>query len=64
MNDDYMQLKLAKENQTLTTSYTRRGFNLFKRPQFGVNSAVKIINEEIRKVVARNRMALASLMIY
>ena len=59
MNDGYMQLKLAEEIRKLTTFYTHRGLQRFKRLHFGVNSAAEIFNEEIRKVVSLEPNAIS-----
>ena len=44
MKDGYMQLELAEESRKLTTFYTHRGLECFKRQHFGVNSAAEIFN--------------------
>ena len=62
MNDGYMQLELAEESRKLTTLYTHRGFNHFKRLRSRLNSAVEIFNEEVRKVVALELMPSVSMM--
>ena len=59
MNDGYMQLELAEESRKLTTFYTHRGLKHFKRLHFGVNSAAKIFNEEVRKVVSLEPNAIS-----
>ena len=52
VNDGYIQLELAEENRGLTTFYTHRGLEHFKRLHFGVNNAAEIFSEEVRKVVS------------
>ena len=52
MNDGYMQLELAQESRKLTTFYTHRGLNYFKRLHFRVNSVAEIFNEKDCKVIA------------
>ena len=59
INDGYMQLELAEESRKLTTFYTHRGLKHFKRLHFGVNSAAKIFNEEVRKVVSLEPNAIS-----
>ena len=59
MNDGYMQLELAEESRKLTTFYTHRGLKHFKRLHFGVNSAAKMFNEKVRKVVSLEPNAIS-----
>ena len=59
MNDGYMQLELAEESRKLATFYTHRRLKHFKRLHFGVNSAAKIFNKEVRKVVSLEPNAIS-----
>ena len=52
MNDGYMELELVEESRKLTTFYTHRRLNRFKRLHLRVNSAVEIFIEEVCKVVS------------
>ena len=59
MNDGYMQLELAEESRKVTTFYTHRGLKRFKGLHFGVNSAAKIFNDEVRKAVVQEPNAVS-----
>ena len=59
MNNGYMQLELAEESRKQTTFVTYRRLKHVKRLHFGVNSAVEIFNEEVRKVVSLEPNAIS-----